>query len=154
MARYLVVANRTLDSGELRARLRALAGADAGAVFDLLVPATPIRPYVSEASEDVLVARNRAAVSAAALRGAGLRVGAALAGAPDAVDAIRDRMREQPGYAAVVLSTLPAGVSRWLHVDAVSRARRLYGRRLVHVVAGADGNRTHQRPLSRAAQSF
>ncbi len=159
MARYLVVAHRTLDSLELRLTLRRLAAGDPAAEFDLLVPAAPAGTYVSEAAEDVSVARRRALTAAFALGAAGFQVRHALAGAPDVVDAIRDRLAEAPGYAAIVMSTLPPGISGWLHVDAVSRAHRIFGGRLIHViarhsVAGADGNRTHQRPLSRAAQSF
>ena len=44
------------------------------------------------------------------------------------------------GYAGLVLSTLPPGVSRWLKLDVVSRVRRAYPTmRLVHVVGVAAG---------------
>lgn len=135
MARYLVVAHKTLDSEELRTALWDLLECDDGAVFDLLVPATPARPLVSEAGEDVVAAHERAQWAAASLRELGFRIGTARSGAPDAVDAIRDRLAADPGYECIVISTLPPGLSRWLHVDAVSRARRIFGGRLVHVAA-------------------
>jgi hypothetical protein len=53
----------------------------------------------------------------------------------DPLEALADAVQEHPACAAVVLSTLPPGASRWLRLDLISRARRLLaGRRLIHVV--------------------
>ncbi|MFI5268086.1 MAG: hypothetical protein ACHQ7M_11990 [Chloroflexota bacterium] len=126
MARYLVIAHQTAESPELLDRLRQLASSDAQAKFVLLVPATPVcNLWVCDEVETVRVAHSRAAAAATRLQAAGLHVIAARIGDADPIEALRDELQRQDGYAAVVISTLPPGVSRWLKMDVPARASRL-----------------------------
>ena len=57
-------------------------------------------------------------------------------GDPDPLQAIGNELQSGHTYKAIVLSTLPQGVSRWLRMDVVSRVRREFGHiRLEHVVS-------------------
>jgi PhnB protein len=56
---------------------------------------------------------------------------------PDPLQAITDELRTHPGYATLVICTLPPGISRWLKLDLVHRAERKFGLRVIHVVAQA-----------------
>jgi hypothetical protein len=136
MAAYLLVAHQTAESDELLACARELHGQDPQARFAMLVPATPVdHLLVWEEGETRELAQRAAEAAAARLRAHGLEVVEAMVGDPDPVHAIGDELRRRRhGYHAIVLSTLPAGVSRWLRMDAVSRVRRRYPKmRVVHV---------------------
>lgn len=138
--RYLVVAHRTADSAELFERLRDLSEGTQGAQFVLLVPATP-PTYLEELSEG----RVRPAMAIAAERARRIRermlalelnVVAARVGNWDPVQAVAEELRHE-SYSAIVLSTLPPGVSRWLRMDVPARlARRFPKVRIDHVIAG------------------
>ncbi len=54
---------------------------------------------------------------------------------PNPVVAAEQELDEHPEYEALILSTLPAGASRWLHIDTVSRIERSAAIRAVHVAA-------------------
>jgi hypothetical protein len=60
------------------------------------------------------------------------------------VAAINDELLEnRHRYAAIVLSTLPPGLSRWLNMDVISRARRAFPRhRVIHVISAAPRGKT------------
>jgi len=139
MARYLLVAHQTAQSEELLGAARELAHEDPHAEFVLLVPATPVgRLLVWEEGATVEVARRRAASARIRLEEAGLRVADARIGDQDPMAAIADEMHAGRHYDALVVSTLPAGASRWLRMDLISRVRRNFPRhRVVHVVATA-----------------
>jgi hypothetical protein len=47
----------------------------------------------------------------------GVQLAATRVGAASPVDAVDDELRENPGYAGVVVSTLPKEKSRWLRMD-------------------------------------
>lgn len=49
--------------------------------------------------------------------------------------AIDDELREHPGYDAIIISTLPAGLSRWLKMDLPHQAEKRFGLPVVHLVA-------------------
>src|SRR5262245_10135197 len=124
MARYLLVAHQTAESEELQQGARALAGEDPDAEFVLLVPATPVgNLLVWEEGQTAEVARRRAASARARLEQQGLRVVEARPGDQDPVAAIADELHSGVRYAAIVISTLPAGVSRWMRMDVLSRIR-------------------------------
>lgn len=140
MAAYVLVAHQTALSEELLSAAEDLARADPAAEFVVLVPATPVGHLLVWAEgETTAVARLRAAAAQRALEARGLRVAEARTGDPDPVAALDDLLREgRRGYAGLVLSTLPPGVSRWLKLDVVSRVRRHYPTlRVVHVVGAA-----------------
>jgi hypothetical protein len=82
------------------------------------------------------VARARARSAAAELRSNGITVVDARVGDADPVLAVDDEYLRGGRYDAIVISTLPPGISRWLKMDVVSRLRRKRpGTRVIHVVA-------------------
>lgn len=140
MAAYLLVAYQTALSEELLGAAGELARGDRDAEFVVLVPATPVgHLLVWEDGETLELARRRAEEARAGLEARGLRVVEVRTGDPDPVQAIDDLLREGTrGYAGIVLSTLPPGVSRWLKLDVVSRVRRHYPTlRVEHVIGAA-----------------
>jgi len=138
MARYLLVAHQTAQSDELLGAALELAREDQQAEFLLLVPATPIASLlVWEEGETLELARRHAAGAQARLEQHGLRVVQARPADPDPMAAIADELHAGHRFAAVVVSTLPAGLSRWLRMDVISRVRRNFPRhRVIHVEAG------------------
>lgn len=137
MSKYLVVAHQTARSAELREQLCQIAAADEDARFVLVVPATPV-PHllVWEEGETLEFARRCARDACAELAAAGLTMAGCRVGDGDPLLALADAVADHLDCTAVVISTLPPGVSRWLRLDLINRARRLLrGRRLIHVVA-------------------
>ena len=135
MARYLLVAHQTAQSDELLAAARELAREDRLAEFVLLVPATPVvNLLVWEEGETMEVARRHAAAGSARLRRHGLHVADARPADQDPMAAIADEIHDGQRFAAIVVSTLPSGLSRWLRMDVISRVRRNFPRhRVIHV---------------------
>jgi hypothetical protein len=143
MARYLVVAHQTAASPSLVRRLKDIAAVDANAEFVLLVPATASRHLLTWVEgEGDQIARERANLSAQTLRSAGLRIAAANVGPTDPLEAVRQEHRSRPGYESTIISTLPAGLSRWLHRDLPGQVRRQLGVRVDHVIAGSSATST------------
>lgn len=138
MARYLLVAHQTAESQELRSRVVDLVQKDPAAEFVLVVPATPVGllPTIGgETRSAVQVARMRAIRAHASLEEAGARVLAARIGSYDPFVAAEEELRSGH-YDAIVISTLPPGLSRWLRQDLPAKvARRFPNLQLVHVIA-------------------
>lgn len=136
MARYLLVAHQTAQSSQLLAAAEELTRDDPAAEFVLLVPATPVGNLLaSEQGDADEIARRRAGSARAWLQDAGLRMVDAKVGDPDPAQAIDDELQGGQPIAAIVLSTLPQGVSQWLRTDVVSRVRRQFPSiRIEHVV--------------------
>ncbi|HEV2414186.1 MAG TPA: hypothetical protein VGX27_05215 [Candidatus Dormibacteraeota bacterium] len=137
MARYLLVAHQTAGRGELLEATRKLAARDTKAEFTLLVPATPVGDLlIWEEGETKEVARRRAESAAATLRRSGLNVVAVRVGDADPVLAVDDDFLAGNRYDTIVVSTLPAGISRWIKMDVVSRLQRKRPKvPVIHVVA-------------------
>ena len=137
MARYMLVANQTVESEELRQAAQRIASDDRAAEFTLVVPATRVvRGLMWDEVETKAVAQSRLEAGMKLLNAAGCNVLEGRVGDEDPVLAIEDELRRQR-YAGIVISTLPPGVSRWLKLDIISRIqRRLPPERLVvHVVS-------------------
>jgi hypothetical protein len=83
------------------------------------VPATPVRHLLRRGDEhDAEVAATKRADSARSMFGRkGIHLASARIGAASPVDAVDDELRDNPGYAGVVISTLPKEKSRWLRMD-------------------------------------
>jgi len=137
MAKYLLVAHQTAEGAELLDAARGLASEDSRARFTLLVPATPVGDLLMwEEGEAKEVARVRARSAAALLQRNGINVVAVRVGDADPVNAVDDEYVEGRRYDAIVISTLPPGVSRWIKMDALSRLRRQRPNlRVIHVVS-------------------
>jgi hypothetical protein len=137
MAKYLLVAHQTAERRELLDAALDLAAQDADAEFTLLVPATPVGDLLTwEEGEAKEVARARARSAAASLRSHGITVAGAGIGDANPLSAIGDEFLAGGRYQAIVISTLPPGLSRWIKMDVVSRLQRAYPHvRLIHVIA-------------------
>jgi predicted RNase H-like HicB family nuclease len=137
MSRYLVVTHQTALSPDLQRKVRTLVAEDPAAEFAVLVPEAPGVPTTWE-GETVDVAGQRAEAAKTLLEEtARARVVRTAVGAPDPVQAISDELLARPGYDALIICTLPPGISRWLKLDLVHRAERKFGLRVIHVVAEA-----------------
>ena len=131
-AHVLVVAHQTAATPALldAVRERAQRGP---AEFHLVVPRQPhgmhkvVDPAGRRRRRGAACARRR---GAEALRGSGLEVSGSL-GDSEPLMAIHDAVN-LGNYDEIIISTLPLGVSRWLKLDLVSKARAL-GLPVTHV---------------------
>jgi hypothetical protein len=121
----LVVANVTATSPELIAELSARVK-DGPARFTLVVPAAP-------AAGGRQRAQNALAQALELMQAAGLQAEGHV-GDSDPICAVSDEW-DPRRYDEIVLATLPAGVSKWLHGGLPERVERLTGARVTHVVA-------------------
>jgi hypothetical protein len=132
----LVVANRTAATPALLAAVRARAESSP-CRFHLVVPATPKglhRLVDPEDSGKDVAAQNLELALPMLSDAAGTPVeGHVGDGSP--LSAIEDAVHQQP-VDEILISTLPARVSRWLHIDLVSKARAL-GLPVDHVEASS-----------------
>lgn len=135
MRRYLVVAHQTLGSPELLDAMRDRL-AEGPCTFHLVVPelhggsgATWTEGQVRrEATEHLEEARLRFTSEGLPVTG---QVGDA-----SPVEAVTEVLREHgsDAFEAVIVSTLPHSVSKWLKLDAPSRIHRSTGLPVIHVV--------------------
>ena len=138
MARYLVVAHQTADSPELVAELRRAQADDPTSTFVLVVPATPIKHLGGwTEGESRAVAAEAGTRAQEELGRHGVKLLDVRVGDPDPVEAAADEWNLRPDYDEVILSTLPAGISRWLKGDATNRLTRRLDLPVKHVVAAS-----------------
>ena len=137
MPRYLVVANQTLGGEALLERLRAAAGGDPCAIH-VVVPASadPTLAF-HDGDEERKLARRRLAEALERFGGLDATVTGEV-GDHRPGDAVRDVLRRGEHFDRIIVSTLPAGVSRWLRLDAVSRVEREVDVPVEHIVADAE----------------
>jgi hypothetical protein len=132
--RILVVANQTACGDELleliEGRLR-----DGPCRFTLLVPATAPAEHATwtEGSARAL-AKRRMAEALERFSAAGAIDCDGVVGDPHPVRAIDDVMLDA-SFDEIVLSTLPPGVSRWLHLDLPRRVEQRFGLPVTTVIA-------------------
>jgi hypothetical protein len=131
--RYLVVANQTLMSEELRAAVRERLG-DPPCRFHVVVPATPPREHLAwtEGAARV-IARERLEEALAWLHAEGA-ISTGSIGDADPVLAILDAL-PRDDFDEIVVSTLPPGMSRWIRQDLPHRLARRTDIPVCHVVA-------------------
>ena len=131
---YLLIGNETLNSPAVYAWIdRAIA---AGACcFTVVVPATPVRRrFTWTEGEAIAAARERLESVLSTLRARGADVANGVVGDADPVEAALDALRTHRAD-AVVISTFPRGVSKWLRMDAVARLRRSVDVPVIHLTA-------------------
>jgi hypothetical protein len=132
MRRYLVVANQTLGGEHLAKRVRELLSAGPCS-FHIVVPATsPGDHMVWTEGEAEALASERLQHALERFRELGAEADGEV-GDPAPTDAIRDALRDRE-FDGIVLSTLPAGISRWLRQDLVHRVERSFALPVTHVV--------------------
>jgi hypothetical protein len=128
-ARVLVVANRTADSDEVHAAL--VDRAERGPIeVTLLAPAVweVADPHGGRQS-----ASRRLHAALTRLSGAGIAA-RGVVGHADPIAAVRD-VWDAERFDEVIVATLPAHLSRWLHLDLPHRVEQLTGRPTGHVIA-------------------
>lgn len=138
MPTYLVVANQTLGGERLQQELRRRIEAG-GAVFRVVVPLTEPQYYTTwsiegmhhfEPAPDLTEAREQARTRSEEqlqellrrIREHGGDAEGAL-GDADPMVAVESALEDQP-FDEILVSTLPAGISRWLKLDLASRLER------------------------------
>jgi hypothetical protein len=132
MKHVLIVANETAGGAHLRSEVSRLIS-DGPSRFTLLVPAT--RPkgtatWTEGMARSLATERMERAVEA--LRELGVEV-QGVVGVDRPMDAVMDALREDH-FDEVVVSTLPHGVSHWLHIDLPARVARYSGLPVHHIV--------------------
>jgi hypothetical protein len=135
-AQVLVVAHQTAATPALLDAIRQRA-ADSPARFHLVVPRRPHGMHKVVDPQDTGEDEARTVLRDALPRlseAAGSEVTGSL-GDSEPLMAIQDAVH-LGNYDELIISTLPLGVSRWLKLDLVSKARGL-GLPVTHVVAGA-----------------
>ena len=121
MRSYLIVANQTLAS-PIVASVIAERMAAGPARFHVVVPATPVQHGLTwNEEESQAAARGRLDAVIARLRDLGVEATGEV-GEKDPIAAVRDALREHPSD-EIILSTLPAGISRWLGQDVPARLK-------------------------------
>lgn len=131
MRRYLVVANETLGGEPLLARIRELAR-EGQSQFHLVVPATHPRDHVWTEGEAWATATARMESALERLTRLGIDVDGEV-GDDSPILAIEDAIREADPFDAIVLSTLPPKLSRWLKLDLPHRVESAFGLPVIHV---------------------
>ena len=152
MRRILVIANQTLGGNHLAEVIRARAAVGPLDVL-LMVPVTHhtdllvalaeafavqggMRPPAQSYDAD-LDAKNRAAAGVTWLGGLGVSASGEVVG-HDPLPDIRESLAHHD-VDEVIISTLPAGVSRWLHQDLGHRIRRVTAAPVTVVTADQPG---------------
>ena len=131
MRRVLVVANRTLGGGQVLAKLRELE-AHGPLQVHIVVPAEPPRSHAYTEGEARRVAHERLDAALARFADVGLEASGEV-GDQHPAEAINDVLIRGETFDTILLSTLPAGLSRWLKFDLVNRVRG-FGIPVIHVV--------------------
>jgi hypothetical protein len=137
MRSYLVVGNQTLGSPALDTAIAQRIGSGEPASFHVVVPATPVGGgFTWDEDQAHAAAQERLDATLTHLRGLGVEASGEV-GARDPVEAARDAIRGHP-VDEIILSTLPAGISRWLGQDAPSRLKAAVTIPVVVVTAAPD----------------
>jgi hypothetical protein len=127
--KLLVIANRTVDSDEVREAI--VRRAAAGPLQVTLV--APASGGASSVRERRAVTEQRLERAVRRLREAGIAV-EGIVGDPDPMMAVQD-VWDPRRFDEVIVATLPTGASRWMAADLPRRVERFSGARVAHVVA-------------------
>jgi GABA permease len=131
--RYLVVANLTLGGDHLLEKVRACAAKEPSQ-FHIVVPATPPQEGLTWSEEDArAAAQERLAEAIRRFRELGVDVDGEV-GSHRPLEAIA-AVLAKGDFDEIILSTLPAGASRWLGMDLPHRVERSCGLPVTHVVS-------------------
>jgi hypothetical protein len=150
MHRYLVVANQSLDSDELLELMRERMAAGP-AEFWLVAPATPVKDLATNAmpipmpvmggiptlpgppEEARRLAQAKLDAAVRKLTAAGVPANGTV-GDPDPVRAVEEATTTRE-FDEIIVSTLPARMSRWLHQDLPGRLEHRFHLPVTHVPA-------------------
>ena len=137
MSKYLVVTHQTALSRELQRTVSALVAEDPSAEFAVLVPDERVLALTWEGETTGAATQRVEAAKTLLEETAHAKVFRTAVGVSEPLQAIADELVAHPGYDALVICTLPPGLSRWLKMHLVHRAERKFGLRVIHVVAEA-----------------
>ena len=133
MRRYLVVANQTLGGEHLIQRVRQCL-AEGSCRYHIVVPATPQGELLTwTEGRSTAIAQDRLDRALARFRDLGAEADGEV-GDKNPILAIQDALRHG-AFDEIILSTLPAGASRWLKMDLPHRVERSFGLPVTHVQA-------------------
>src|SRR5712692_2257490 len=135
MRSYLVVANQTLGGEHLIVKARECMAAGP-CRFHVLVPATPPSDHAWTEGEARALAQARLDSALARFRELGAEVEGGV-GDQDPMLAIEDALRTER-FDEIILSTLPAGISRWLKLDLPRRVADRFGLPLTHLIGAPE----------------
>jgi hypothetical protein len=127
----LVIANRTVDSGEVRDAI--IERAAAGSVHVTLV--APVSSGTGSERERRAATAERVERAVQQLTKAGVTVDG-IVGDSDPMVAVQEAW-DPRRFDEVIVATLPTGASRWMAADLPRRVERLIGARVTSVVADA-----------------
>lgn len=132
--RILVVANETIGTEDLRARIRQLARERDSEVL-VVAPAlnSPVGHWTGDDAGARAAAGARLREELETLEALGVRARGEI-GADDPMQAIADALRAFPAD-EIIVSTHDPGHANWLEPDLVNRAREAYGLPVEHVLA-------------------
>jgi hypothetical protein len=132
MRRYLIVAHRTLGGDHLLEHVRSLRE-QGPCRFFLLVPIEhPSHAWTDEEVE--AAAQSRLQEGLDHFHEAGIIADGDI-GDSNPVYAVNSLLRKDQSFDEIILSTLPAGPSRWLKLDVPSRVAKECGLPVTHLVA-------------------
>lgn len=136
--KYLVVANQTLDHPTLLEVMQEHAVEEGGgAEFHVAVPATSPQDERGPAQGDAeAVARERLDAALSRFHAAGLAVTGEV-GPTDPAHTVENALA-QDRYGCIIITTLPTGISRWLHADLPHRVARRSKVRVEWIETAAD----------------
>lgn len=132
MRRYLVVAHKTLGGDHLIEKVRSCL-AEGPCEFHLLVPATAPHDHAFSDGQIEAAANAVLAQGIERFKEAGVDVTGEV-GDANPVYAI-DTVLRTHSFDEIILSTLPAGPSRWLKMDVPTRVAGQFSLPLTHLVA-------------------
>ena len=145
MPSYLLVANETAGSWEMRDAVAEINARDPTAEFVIVIPATPLnllQQFEGTAKSARELAAQRAQSTRRHLESLGMRVRSTRIGNWDPFVAIEEELVNDK-YDAIILSTLPPGASRWLRMDLPSRVARGHPEIvLIHVISRSASGRS------------
>lgn len=103
----------------------------------VLVPATPIPHLLAWVEGEALeVAKRSAELAKGRMEEMGITVSRIAVGDGSPLVAIGDELRQHPErYDAIIVSTLPLGISKWLGLDLPRQVERKFGVPVIHVVS-------------------
>lgn len=135
MSHYLIVAYQTAGGRPLRDAIDEITARDPEATFTLLVPATRTQHlFTWTEGEANAVAEAKAEKVAEGLRESGVRLADVSVGNPDPYHAVSNELAVRTDYGAILVSTFPVGISRWLRMDIPRRLEKSTGLPVIHVV--------------------
>ena len=136
MHRYLVVAHRTLAGPSLLELLTQLA-AHGPTEFHIVVPAEPPANHAWTEAEARGAAQARLDRAMERLSTVQATFTTEI-GDPNPLLAVEDVLLRDADFEAIVVSTLPPGLSRWLKRDLTHQLEERTGMRVIHVVGTAE----------------